>query len=211
MNIYTLPLEGGDVTVVIDLAHNEAGLEALLEIIRGRAPGARLLLGLGAAGDRTDESSQALGEIAGAGADHVVVAHKAKYLRGRTIDEIDGTCASALARVGVGDVESYATELDGLVAWSSPPRRRRLARYVPRRARSRGGWPHAAARPSTTRARSAARSSRARGEHELEDEIAELWSMPDDAARVAAADRLAARTPTTLGSCSSWPAPTTRR
>ena len=52
MNIFTLD----DVTVVIDLAHNEAGLEALLEIMNGvRRPGARLLLGLGAVGDRTDE------------------------------------------------------------------------------------------------------------------------------------------------------------
>ena len=42
MNFFTL----GDVTVVIDLAHNEAGLEALLEIMNGvRRPGARLLLG----------------------------------------------------------------------------------------------------------------------------------------------------------------------
>ena len=49
MNFFSV----GDVTVVIDLAHNEAGLEALLEIMNGvRRPGARLLLGLGAVGDR---------------------------------------------------------------------------------------------------------------------------------------------------------------
>lgn len=42
MNIYSL--EG--VTIVLDLAHNEAGLEALLEVMGGlRAPGARTLLG----------------------------------------------------------------------------------------------------------------------------------------------------------------------
>jgi cyanophycin synthetase len=34
-----------------------------------------------------------------------------------------------------------------------------------------------------------------RGEHELEPEIAELWSMADDAQRVAAADRLVAQHP----------------
>ena len=56
MNIFTVPVDGGDVTVVIDLAHNEAGLEALLEVMAGvRRTGARLLLGLGAVGDRTDE------------------------------------------------------------------------------------------------------------------------------------------------------------
>ena len=31
MNFFTVPVEGGEATVVIDLAHNEAGLEALLE------------------------------------------------------------------------------------------------------------------------------------------------------------------------------------
>ena len=52
MNFFTRD----DVSVVIDLAHNEAGLEALLEIMNGvRRPGARLLLGLGAVGDRQDD------------------------------------------------------------------------------------------------------------------------------------------------------------
>ncbi|MGH3331627.1 MAG: Mur ligase family protein, partial [Nocardioidaceae bacterium] len=50
MNFFSL----GEVSVVVDLAHNEAGLEALLEIMNGVRPdGGRLLLGLGAVGDRT--------------------------------------------------------------------------------------------------------------------------------------------------------------
>ena len=80
MNIYSR----GDVTVVIDLAHNEAGLEALLEIMNGvRQPGGRLLLGLGTAGDRTDDIMEALGELAARDADVVAVVHKSRYLRGR--------------------------------------------------------------------------------------------------------------------------------
>ena len=60
MNFFTVD----DVTVVMDLAHNEAGLEALIEIMNGvRRPGCRLLLGLGAVGDRTDELIDKLGEI----------------------------------------------------------------------------------------------------------------------------------------------------
>ena len=48
--------------MVVDLAHNEAGLEALLEIMAGvRRPGGRLLLGLGVVGDRTDELIEKLG------------------------------------------------------------------------------------------------------------------------------------------------------
>ena len=48
----TLPVDGDHLSVVMDLAHNEAGLEALIEIMGGvRRPGARLMLGLGAVGD----------------------------------------------------------------------------------------------------------------------------------------------------------------
>lgn len=117
MNLFSLP---GDVTVVIDLAHNEAGLEALLEIMQGvRRPGSRLLLGLGAVGDRTDELIDALGEIGAKGSDVVAIGHKERYLRDRSMDEIDVLLRSGAARVGVTDITTYPTEvacLAGLVA-----------------------------------------------------------------------------------------------
>jgi cyanophycin synthetase len=104
-----------DVSVVIDLAHNEAGLEALLEIMNGvRRPGARLLLALGAVGDRQDEIVDHLGEMGARDADVAVIAHKAKYLRGRTTDELDGLFRAGAARVGVEDLPSYPTEVEGL-------------------------------------------------------------------------------------------------
>jgi len=106
-----------DLSVVVDLAHNEAGLEALLEIMGGvRRPGARLLLGLGAVGDRQDDLVGSLGEMGARGADVVVVAHKARYLRGRTTDELDALFRAGAARVGVDDVPSYPTEVAGLEA-----------------------------------------------------------------------------------------------
>lgn len=106
-----------DVSVVIDLAHNEAGLEALLEIMNGvRRPGGRLLLALGAVGDRQDEVVSALGEMGARDADVVVVAHKAGYLRGRTTDELDDVFRQGAARVGVADLTSYSTEVAGLEA-----------------------------------------------------------------------------------------------
>jgi len=113
MNFFSLP---GDVSVVMDLAHNEAGLEALLEIMEGvRRPGARLLLGLGAVGDRTEELIDALGEIAGKGADVIAIGHKEKYLRDRTIEEIDGLLRQGAARVGRTDLTTHPTELDSLI------------------------------------------------------------------------------------------------
>ena len=114
MNFFSLP---GDVTVVMDLAHNEAGLEALLEIMQGvRRPGSRVLLGLGAVGDRTDELIDALGEIGAKGSDVVAIGHKEAYLRGRTLDEIDVLLRTGAARVGVVDIETHQTEVECLAA-----------------------------------------------------------------------------------------------
>ena len=103
--------------VVIDLAHNEAGLEALLEIMNGvRRPGSRLLLALGAVGDRQDDVVAALGEMGARDADVAVIAHKAGYLRGRTTEELDDVFRAGAARVGVEDLPSYPTEVTGLEA-----------------------------------------------------------------------------------------------
>jgi cyanophycin synthetase len=198
LNTYTLPLEpGGRATVILDLAHNEAGLEALLEVARGlTAPGARVHLAMGGTGDRPDDAIEGMGEVAGRSAEHVVIAHKPKYRRGRSIEDIDKHLRVGLARVGVGDVESYPTELDGLVAVvptladgdvlafmchdSLPAVQAWLAE-------------HGATvdDPRTIRRKVVA----ARGEHELEPEIAELWAMRDDAARITAAELLVAQHP----------------
>jgi cyanophycin synthetase len=124
MNIFTVPVAGGAASVVIDLAHNEAGLEALIEIMGGvRPPGSRLLLGLGAVGDRNDELLGRLGEIGAMGADVVAIGHKEHYLRGRTLEELDGLLREGAERVGVTDVTSYDTEVEclvGLVAQARP-------------------------------------------------------------------------------------------
>ena len=113
MNFFSI----GDVSVVIDLAHNEAGLEALLEIMNGvRRPGARLLLALGAVGDRQDDLIEKLGEIGARDSDLMVIAHKDRYLRGRPVEELDGLMRAGAERVGVTDVESYPTEVSGLAA-----------------------------------------------------------------------------------------------
>jgi cyanophycin synthetase len=113
MNFFSV----GDVSVVIDLAHNEAGLEALLEIMQGvRRPEGRLLLGLGAVGDRTDDLVEHLGEMGARDADVVVVAHKDRYLRGRTKEELDGLFLAGAERVGVTELPSYPSEVSGLEA-----------------------------------------------------------------------------------------------
>jgi cyanophycin synthetase len=113
MNFFSL----GEISVVMDLAHNEVSLEAMVEIMRGvRAPGKRLLLGLGAVGDRTADLLEMLGEIAARDADVLAIGHKQKYLRGRTVEELDALFRTGAERVGVTDIVSYPTELESLQA-----------------------------------------------------------------------------------------------
>jgi cyanophycin synthetase len=113
MNVYELR----GVSVVLDLAHNEAGVEALLEVLHGlRPPGAVVHLVMGGVGDRTDEVLRGMGELAARGADRVAIAHKEKYLRGRTTGELEVLMREGAASVGVHDVPAYPTELAALTA-----------------------------------------------------------------------------------------------
>jgi len=117
MNIWTLPISGGAISVVIDLAHNEAGLEALLEIMNGiRLPGARSLLGVGTAGDRTDDVFVRLGEIAAVGADVVEIVHKQNYIRGRSMEQINELISEGAAHAGMEIERAHDSELDGLMS-----------------------------------------------------------------------------------------------
>ena len=115
MNIWTVIVPNGSASVVVDLAHNEAGLEALLEIMNGIRPaGARLLLGVGTAGDRGDEVFVRLGELAGLGADIVEIAHKSEYLRGRPMTELGDLIREGAAHAGTEIAAEHADELSCL-------------------------------------------------------------------------------------------------
>jgi cyanophycin synthetase len=113
MNVYDLR----GVTVVIDLAHNEAGVEALLEVLHGlRPPGAVVHLVMGGVGDRTDDVLRGIGELGARGADRVAIAHKDRYLRGRTTEELERLMRDGAAAVGVHEVPAYPSELAALQA-----------------------------------------------------------------------------------------------
>ncbi len=181
MNVWTVPVDGGRATAVVDLAHNEAGLEALLDVCDGlRAPGRQVRLGLGTAGDRTDDILSALGELAGRRADDVAIVHKERYLRGRDPDELEVLLRAGLGAVGVADVSSYPDELSGLqsllaragdgdvVAVMCHADRPLLDEWL----LAQGATPDG---PDEVRAKVVV----ARGEHPDEARIAELWAHAD--------------------------------
>ena len=91
--------------VIVDYAHNEAGLEALLDVADGIAAGraARtwpVTLIVGTAGDRPDDTIRGIGEIAGARAGRVVIKETLSYLRGRDRSRDDRAAASRDRRGG---------------------------------------------------------------------------------------------------------------
>lgn len=193
LNTYSLPLpSGGKATVIMDMAHNEAGLEALLDVARGlAAPGGAVRLGLGCAGDRADEAIVAMGEIAGRGAEEVVLKVARHYLRGREPEDLLGLFRDGLAKVGVLDVPGYDTELESfealvphaldgdVIALMCHAERTEVNGWI----REHGG--------KVDDARAIRRKVvAARGEHELEAEIAALWEDDDEPARLAAAQEL---------------------
>jgi cyanophycin synthetase len=110
--------------VLIDFAHNEAGLRGLLDVSRqlvtrpggGRSRG-KVRLGLGTAGDRTDEILRNLGHLAGAGADDVVICEKRHYLRGRDLASMNRILRAGVQEGGfAGKVEAHSSELAALQA-----------------------------------------------------------------------------------------------
>lgn len=91
--------------VVIDYAHNEAGMAGLVETCRGlRPPGREIWLAYGMAGDRSDEILHGVSYLAARGADHIAITEQTIYLRGRDRQDL-------LDRLMAGAVDGGATEV----------------------------------------------------------------------------------------------------
>jgi len=92
-------------TIVVDYAHNEAGMHGLMQVCAGLRPsGSDIWIAFGTAGDRSDDILHALGYVAGRGADHVGIAELRRYLRGREAEDI-------VERLRAGCVDGGATEV----------------------------------------------------------------------------------------------------
>ena len=110
--------------VLVDFAHNEAGLAGLLEVCRKLSEAAaratkrgrgKVRVAIGTAGDRSDELLHGLGLLAGAAADEVVICEKPHYLRGRESADMNEIMRGGVAEAGyIGPVEAFPSELSAL-------------------------------------------------------------------------------------------------
>jgi cyanophycin synthetase len=108
--------ERDGIFVIVDFAHNEAGLAGLMEVARAVARNHRVHLALGTAGDRTDEILHRLGVLSGA-ADDLVIAEKPHYLRGRDLADMNDLLRDGAREGGYsGRIDALPTELAALKA-----------------------------------------------------------------------------------------------
>ena len=117
----------GGIRVLLDYAHNPEGLRGFLEVaMQLRAPGGRLALLLGHAGNRQDADIEQLAQVAAEfRPDLVVVKEIPTHLRGRALGEIPRIIRSALLAAGLpqsaiqmhgGEAEAAECALD----WARP-------------------------------------------------------------------------------------------
>lgn len=187
MNIYSMALPGGSAgTVILDMAHNEGGLEALLRVARGLCePGSNVILGLGTGGDRTDDILRNLGEMAGRDADRVHIQHKAKYLRERTMEDLEAKLVEGLNRVGAVSVSSSPTEFDGLQVMLADAHDGDVLAMMTHSDRAQlHDWLVANGGVADDSATVRSKVIRARGEHIADDRIAALWNEEDPSRRI---------------------------
>ena len=117
MNLYVR----GDELAMIDYAHNEAGLAALLDTAerllgkRGKRR-ATMTVVIGTAGDRPDDSLRAIGRLAGEHGDRVAIKESLTFLRGRTRAGVIGELMAGVRAAGIptGDVSVHIDELEAL-------------------------------------------------------------------------------------------------
>jgi cyanophycin synthetase len=103
--------------VVIDYAHNEAGMIGLTEVLNAlRRKGREVWIAICTAGDRTDEILYAFAFRAAVGSDHLAVAELPRYLRGRPREEILERLRAGARDAGVKDVPEFEDELSALRA-----------------------------------------------------------------------------------------------
>ncbi|MEJ7839008.1 MAG: cyanophycin synthetase, partial [Thermomicrobiales bacterium] len=97
--------------VILDFAHNPAGLELLLGFARNFVePGGRLITVAGTAGDRTDDALRAVGRIVARHSDYTIFKDTSKYLRGRSKGDMLPIMHGGFEEAGGGSSEDSDSE-----------------------------------------------------------------------------------------------------
>jgi len=106
----------GERVVIVDFAHNEAGLTVLLDVAEAIAAGRRpVTVIVGTAGDRPDDTLRGMGRIAAQRAQRVVIKESIHYLRGRSRESFIGEIKAGATGAGWrGDIPVYETEVGAL-------------------------------------------------------------------------------------------------
>jgi len=119
LNLYRL----GARVVIVDFAHNEAGINAVMDVAEGIAAGgagrtAPITAIIGTAGDRPDDTLRGIGRIAARRAQRVAIKETLKYLRGRSAAAVVGELLAGVKSGGmaVADVPVYRSETVALKA-----------------------------------------------------------------------------------------------
>ena len=107
--------------VIVDFAHNEAGVSAVLDVAEGLAGGAAgraapVTAIVGTAGDRPDDTLRGIGRIAAERAQRVAIKETRKYLRGRSRASVIGEIMAGIVAGGVrrDSVPVYDSETEAL-------------------------------------------------------------------------------------------------
>ena len=119
LNLFRL----GSRVVIVDFAHNEAGIDAVMDVAEGIAAGgagrtAPITAIIGTAGDRPDDTLRGIGKIAAKRAQRVAIKETLKYLRGRAAGAVVGELLAGVKAggMGAGDVPVYPSETAALKA-----------------------------------------------------------------------------------------------
>ncbi len=119
LNLYRL----GARIVIVDFAHNEAGVAAVLDVAEGIAGGAAgraapITAIVGTAGDRPDDTLRGIARIAASRAQRVAIKETLKYLRGRSRESVVGELLAGVEAAGhsPSDVPVYKSETIALKA-----------------------------------------------------------------------------------------------
>jgi cyanophycin synthetase len=113
----------GSRVVIVDFAHNEAGVAAVLDVAQGIAGGAAgraapVTMIIGTAGDRPDDTLRGIGKIAAERADRVAIKETSKYLRGRSRESMIGEMLAGVRAAGrpTAGIPVYESETEALRA-----------------------------------------------------------------------------------------------